>query len=177
MLSDLVSQSATRPYEAVLDLGCGSGLTGRQFVDKSRRITGVDLSREMLSRAGLLGIYDRLVESDLETHLWNTDERYDLVLCCDVFIYLGDLSGVFAGVHRVLQAGGSFAFTIEPCDADSGYDLLPTLRYAHSESYIRRLATEFKFHVRGIAEGALRDEDHRSVEGLAVHLERAQPEP
>jgi predicted TPR repeat methyltransferase len=97
------------------------------------------------------------------------------VLCCDTFIYVGDLSSVFAGVREVLAPGGSFGFTVEACEAEQGFELLPSLRYAHTERYIRQLADRHAFRFVGHREGPLRTEANVPVRGLAFHFANARP--
>jgi len=51
------------------------------------------------------------------------------------------LKPVFDAVVRLLKTGDIFAFTVEKTspDPDSGWKLLPSGRFAHSEEYIRSL--------------------------------------
>jgi predicted TPR repeat methyltransferase len=169
-LAALIMRSGGVPFESVLDLGCGTGLMGQAIAPIAHRITGVDLSTRMLDRAALTGAYVELVPGGVVDHLETTTARHDLVLACDVFNYFGELRPVFAGVRRVLRAGGGFAFTAESCEAEAGVDLLPSLRYAHSERHLRKLAVEHGFEVRSMERAALREEDGETVEGLIVHL-------
>ena len=170
LLADLLAGDRYAPFDAALDLGCGTGLMGVALGAAARRIDGVDLSARMLAEARKTGLYARLVLADLQQHLLRAKERYDLIVCCDAFIYIGDLQAVFAGARRVLTPQGSFGFTVESCDAELGYDLLPTLRFAHSEPSIRRLAAAHGFGVRGVAREVVRQQDEQPVEGLLVHL-------
>ncbi|HEY4069024.1 MAG TPA: methyltransferase domain-containing protein [Burkholderiaceae bacterium] len=157
-------------FDSVLDLGCGTGLMGQAIRPLARRLTGLDLSTQMLERAARTGAYARLVAGGLVEHLQTTDERFDLVLACDVFNYLGELRPVFAGARRVLTPGGGFAFTAEACEAEAGVDLLPSLRYAHSERHLRALAAEHGFKVRAMEKAALREQDGEPIDGLIFHL-------
>ena len=49
----------------ILDAGCGTGLSGLDFKQYARSLTGVDLSPEMLKLAKDRGIYDELLETEL----------------------------------------------------------------------------------------------------------------
>ena len=108
-----------RPFDAVLDLGCGTGLMGKALGRPARRLVGVDLSQQMLARAEQAALYDALVRDSLGHFLATTEERFDLVVCCEVFLYIGDLDAAFAGVRRVLRPGGGFLFSVEASDAAS----------------------------------------------------------
>ena len=172
VLTELITADRSAAFESALDLGCGSGLLGLQLAPHAGRIDGVDLSAEMLAKATQTGVYDRLTLADLQQHLQTSAQRYDLVACCDSFIYIGDLQAVFAGVRRVLDAQGHFAFTVESCEAELGYDLLPTLRFAHSEAFIRRLAAAQGLTVHAAARGVFRQQNDGPVEGLLFDLVR-----
>jgi predicted TPR repeat methyltransferase len=49
--------------------------------------------------------------------------------------------------------------------------LLPSLRYTHSESYVRELARRCGFSVREIVMAPLRHDQSLPVQGLYVYLE------
>src|SRR6185312_5869315 len=75
----------------ILDLGCGSGLAGTMIKPRAARLTGVDLSPEMIELSRARGIYDRLEVGEITAWLGQSDARYDLILSCDCLIYFGDL--------------------------------------------------------------------------------------
>jgi predicted TPR repeat methyltransferase len=162
---------AGRRYRAVLDLGCGSGLCGPLIQPLADAIDGVDLSRVMLQRAGELGVYRELLHADLVSFLTETTRSADLVLAADVFIYVGELSAVFESVRRILEPAGCFAFTVELLPEGQDVRLLPSLRYAHSESYVRRLAQTHGFKLRQLFTAPLRYDQLKPVQGLYVFLE------
>ena len=49
---------------------------------------------------------------------------------------MSDLAPIIAAIARVLAPDGLLAFTVET-HAGDGVKLLPTLRYAHGEAYVR----------------------------------------
>ncbi len=159
-------------FASALDLGCGSGLAGPLLRPLTQRLTGIDLSPRMVERAAATRRYDDLHVAELLGHLRSTAARHDLVVACDVFIYLGNLAPVFEAVARVLEAGGVFAFTVEAGEAEAGYDLLPTLRYAHSETYLRGLAQAHALRVARCARVPLREGHGEAIAGLVMHLYR-----
>jgi predicted TPR repeat methyltransferase len=111
-------------------------------------------------------------------YLQVTEDRYDLVVAADVFIYIGDLEPVFAGVSRVLSAGGVFCFSAETAGPDSGdFELLPSLRYAHAEAYLRRLAQSCGFAVAQVLHETLREDQRTDIAGMLVYHGRRTPAP
>jgi predicted TPR repeat methyltransferase len=164
-----------RRYGAVLDLGCGSGLCGSIIRPVADALDGVDLSGAMIEQARKLGIYRSLTQAELGQFLFACTGRYDLVLAGDVLTYVGDLSGVFRSVRRILNPGGRFALTLEraPEGANAGEDvrLQPSLRYAHSEAAVRRVAEASGFTVSTLFAAPLREDALHPLQGLYAYLD------
>lgn len=158
-----------RRFRRVLDLGCGTGLCCRQVKPVADEVDGVDLSAAMVEEARRTGAYRRLAHSDLAAFLEACSESYDLVLAGDVFIYVGDLAQVFRGVRRLLAEDGVFAFSVELA-AGSGFRLLSSLRYAHSDGYVQRLASENGLVVTQRFEAPIRYDQRRPVNGYFYYL-------
>ncbi len=154
---------------AVLDLGCGTGLSGAAFRDLAARLDGIDLSPAMIEKARARGFYDSLAVADIETAL--PAARYDLVLAADTLVYLGDLERTMRGATGALKPDGFFLFTVEKKEGE-GFELSPKRRWRHSESYLRGLAGANGVEVAGLLACTPRMEGGTPVEGLAVALRR-----
>ncbi|MBN8509132.1 MAG: F0F1 ATP synthase subunit gamma, partial [Burkholderiales bacterium] len=138
----------------------------------SGRIDGVDLSPPMLEQARRRGLYTALDAADLSEHLRRTPLRYDAVAAADVFIYVGALEPVFAGVARVLAPQGLFAFSVERADEADDFVLRPSLRYAHGERGLRALAGRHGFDVLAVEPGTIREDQRRPIDGLYLLLRK-----
>jgi predicted TPR repeat methyltransferase len=150
----------------VLDLGCGTGLGGMVFRDIARRLVGVDLSPKMVNKAKKRNIYDELMVGDVLAPVSAPGATFDLIIAVDVFIYIGDLSRVFAAAKTALRPGGLFAFSTEAEDNDNGAFVLRTSgRYAHTERYIRYLAGEAGLTEISVNRVVLRKEAGKAIEG------------
>jgi predicted TPR repeat methyltransferase len=165
-LADLHAQ----PFASALDLGCGTGLCGPLLRPIVRQLTGLDLSRAMLDQAAARGVYDQLVQADLVEHLQQTPERHDLVLAADVFIYVGELDAVFAGVVRMLRQGGVFCFSVEQASDDRPVALNAQLRYAHSLPYLQGLAQRHGLRLLHSVAEPIRQDRTQAIPGLYVYL-------
>ncbi len=164
-----------RGFRSALDLGCGTGLCAPYLKPLADKLTGVDLSRQMLRKAHALGLYDRVVHADIAAYLAQTDERHDLVTAADVFIYVGDLAPVFAALDKVLEPGGIFCFSAETAtDESADFELLPSLRYAHSERYLRGLAARHGLEVVRLVRAPIRDDQREAIAGMFVYLRRPE---
>lgn len=165
-LADMILPGATGLR--ILDLGCGTGLTGAVFRDMAAYIDGIDLSPLMIEKAKASGHYRNLAVADIEIWLNQSRSPSDLILAADTLVYLGALERVFKGAARQLSKGGHFLFTVEKGDAP--YELGPKRRWRHSADYIREAAEHCGFDVAGILDCSPRTEAGVPVPGLAVAL-------
>jgi predicted TPR repeat methyltransferase len=172
LLEPLQAQRGEARFRHALDLGCGTGLCGPLIKAMAERVDGIDLSAAMLAKARATGIYERLEQADLAEHLAQTDQRHDLVVAADVFIYVGALEAVFSGVQRVLEPGGAFCLSAEQASGDADFELLPSLRYAHSEPYLRSVAAQAGFEVERLVSQPIREDQRRPIPGLYAYLRR-----
>lgn len=100
------------PYAEVLDAGMGFGQYSwwmtRTF--PGWKITAADIKSEQVADCNAFftdaGVADtvKAVEADLVT--WNSNERYDLVLCVDVMEHIEEDRTVFSNFFRSLNPGG-----------------------------------------------------------------------
>ena len=155
----------------VLDLGCGTGLCGSMLRPLARTLVGVDLSPKMLAKARERGGYDELVCADVAAYLGGQPQRFDVGLSADVFVYIGDLSDVFAGMRQVLRPGGLFGFSVEAGDG-TDFILQPTHRFAHSAGYLRRLAAAQGFAIESLESRVIRTNRGIGVSGYLVVMRR-----
>lgn len=159
-----------RRFDAALDLGCGTGLTGVQLRPRVDVLDGVDLAPRMIEAARAKGVYDRLELAEVVEHLTETPVRYDLIVATDVLIYIGDLAPLFTAVRAALAGGGLFACSIERHD---GVDvrLAPTGRYQHSRAYVLGLAADHELDVLAFEPSEIRLEAGRFVPGWLFVLQ------
>jgi predicted TPR repeat methyltransferase len=163
-------RTSVRPFSAMLDAGCGTGLCGPLVRELCGSLVGVDLSTRMLHYAKRRGCYDELVTGELGAFMRSRPQAFDAILCADTLVYFGALAQPLAAAHESLRAGGPLVFTVEalvePDGADHRLDV--SGRYAHSETYLRRVLRESGFMVESIARQIVRQEVGRDVSAYLV---------
>ena len=166
-------QASGGGFASALDLGCGTGLCGPLLQGHVKRLTGIDLSAQMLARARATGAYQELAQADIQDYLGAaTGPHHDLVLSADVFIYVGALEAVFGGVNRVLQPGGIFCFSVEKAEDAVGVKLTRGLRYAHARHYLLDLAGQHGLDLVKVVEHPIRQDQGINIDGLFVYLSK-----
>ncbi|HOB66465.1 methyltransferase domain-containing protein [Ottowia sp.] len=131
----------------VLDLGCGTGLVGVCLGPLDGFIIGVDLSEAMIEKAAQHGVYARFHRVSVLDALRETPaDHYEAITCCDVLVYVGDLSEVIPNALRILKPGGHFLFSCETAQEDEPDMVLrATGRYAHKASAVQRWCEQAGF--------------------------------
>ena len=131
----------------VLDLGCGTGLVGVCLGRLDGYVIGVDLSEEMIRKAMRHNVYARFHNVNVLDALRDTpSEHYEAITCCDVLVYVGDLSEVIPNALRILKPEGHFVFSCESAAEDEADMVLrPTNRFAHKASAVQRWCEEAGF--------------------------------
>ncbi len=139
-------------YRDLLDLGCGTGLCGGLFTDRISNIVGVDISNVMLdmayNRIDKYGvkIFNKLLHQDMRDYLAETTQPFDVVLCINVLQHVGDLSGLFIAIDRVMKPGGFFALTFQSYPQAGNFGMIPAIqRFGHAPDYIAGLAQQAGF--------------------------------
>ncbi|GGD92863.1 methyltransferase [Rhizobium anhuiense] len=165
--------STGRRYDRAVDLGCGTGLLGPEIRGRVDRLEGFDLSQNMLVKAAEKQVYDCLAQADLSlapdlSGLFADAARHraDLVTAADVLMYLGNLESVFAIIGELAASGADIAFSVEDAGDGEGFHLAPSLRYAHSESYVRALLAGHGLQILATVKSVIRKDGGKPVSGI-----------
>ncbi len=161
------------PFKRMLDLGCGTGLTGEALRDMVDDITGMDLSENMVEIAHEKDIYETLYVAEVEDFLEdNDDDAFDLITATDVLPYLGALEPIFFGAAENMVEGGLLIFSSETLADDvlAGRPFMvgPHQRFAHAETYVRERLAATGFEVIEVTDINVRMQDGHPTPGHLV---------
>ncbi|GAA4359145.1 hypothetical protein GCM10023145_32590 [Angustibacter luteus] len=109
----LVEALMPRRGERALDIGCGKGAALfplAQAVGSSGRVTGIDLSPQMVAATAAVAEERGLRQVDVHVADASApdlaDKEYDVVASSLVLFFLPDPAAALAGWHRLLRPGG-----------------------------------------------------------------------
>lgn len=179
-LAEILSAIPDLHFSRMLDLGCGTGLSGMMLAELCDHATGVDISEKMVDMADERACYDALFVNEAVHFLdeWQkarlSEEGddyapFDLVVATDVLPYVGALEPLFAGVAANTSPGACFAFSSETMTdwelAGKHWRVTPNQRFAHSALYLKKLLAQHGFN------------RITTFEPITVRLEQGQPIP
>ena len=114
LVADRLAALIAARDSAVLDIGCGTGLVGRELAARGFSvIDGIDISPEMMAVARQKGGYRDFVCADLNARLPLADASYSGAICCGTFTSGHVRANCLEEVLRVLAPGAPFAFTVK----------------------------------------------------------------
>lgn len=160
--------------DRVLDLGCGTGLSGRALRDCAAHLTGVDLSERIVELAFDRDVYDELYVGEAVTFLREFEDEgpdkchWDLIVATDVFPYLGRVEPIVSAAASRLTEGGYFGFSTESMPESGPYAVGPNRRFVHAEAYIRQTLENTGFAVVAMDDITVRLEEGCPVAGHLV---------
>ena len=107
----------------ILELGCGTGYLYLEFLKRGYKITGVDLSAEMINVLGSripknCKKRSKLVVSDVESFAEIDDKKYSAIIVSALLHHLYDYESVIKKYCERLIPGGVFLIFFEPLKQD-----------------------------------------------------------
>src|SRR5262249_33106565 len=113
----LVSFAGIKPGAKVLDVGCGTGVVGLTAARLGARVTGADLTPELVAHAkensALMGVQAEWLQGDAEA-LPLPDASFDFVVSQFGHMFAPRPEVAIREMLRVLKRGGVIAFSTWP---------------------------------------------------------------
>lgn len=149
----LRTELAKIKFDYCLEIGCGSGKNTEWLLTKSKYITAVDLSDEMLAIAKKKIISDKVqfIEADITRNWVFVKEKYNLVCFSLVLEHIENLDNIFRKVSEVVISGGHVYIG----------ELHPFKQYTGSKARFdtdngQQIVTCFNHHISDFIQSAIR---------------------
>lgn len=155
----------------ILDLGCGTGLSGVALKPFAQRLDGIDLSPGMIGKARERQLYDSLQVAEVHDFLAGIDLEWDMIAAVDMLNYVGDLAPIFSAAAVRLALGGFLIGTLEKHET-GGVALTAKRRYAQGRDHLDAAAAQAGLEPVEISEEVLRTEGGAPVAGLIFVLRK-----
>ena len=133
-------------FDTALEVGCGTGKNTAWLVEKTRHITAIDLSDEMLAKAKekIKSNNVEFIQADIKNKWTFTSQLYDLVSFSLVLEHIQNLDPVFNEASKRLKPGGyvyigelhpfkQYAGTKARFDTDEGQQVVECYNHHVSE--------------------------------------------
>jgi len=131
----------------VIDLGCGTGLLGRELAGLGfETIDGIDYSPEMIERARATGIYRELWNADLNDPLDIVDGAYGAVAAMGVFSFGHVNAEALDEMCRIITPGGTLIIGVNEVFVDEN-TLVPKLERLEADGAISLEVREHGAHM------------------------------
>ena len=119
----------------------------------------------MIVEAEKKGLYDTLLNKELDKYLEETSSQYDAVIAAAVMIHFFDLESTFTLIRNSLKKDGKFIFSVFKGEKKDK-ELNSFLMYSHSDSYINTLADRLKFKINYKKSGVHEYQNGNPVDAL-----------
>ncbi|MFT4311109.1 MAG: class I SAM-dependent DNA methyltransferase [Candidatus Woesearchaeota archaeon] len=139
--SKLFELNALPKNAKILDLGCGTGLSGEPFLKKRCEVTGVDVSAKMLELAKNKG-YEQVFEEDVERINKLSLKEFDVAVMLGVMEFVEKPEKLFLKIKELLKPKGFFLLTI-PTKLNKK-SMLKHKNYTKKETYELIKKTNYK---------------------------------
>ena len=167
-------------FDKCLEIGCGTGKNTVWLAEKTKLLTAVDFSEEMLAKAKAKVQADHITFKQLDiTEAWNfTDDSYDLVTFSLVLEHIADLDFIFKEAKAVLKKGGyiyigelhpfkQYTGSKARFDTATGEQIVTC--YTHHISEFINIATQYGFAIEVVNE-FFDNDDKKEIPRLLVLL-------
>jgi predicted TPR repeat methyltransferase len=169
-VADLIKQIYPTLDCSILDLGCGTGLLGVYLGRPQGALVGVDLSSRMIEKAAKHNLYDKFHNVNLLDALSETPaEQYEVIVSCDVFVYIGDMTEAIKNAARILRPDGLLVFSFErAANTEAAFIFTSSQRYAHNKEVLVALCQQAGLIQIEAKASVIRQENEADVAGFIL---------
>lgn len=106
VLPNLLRVVDLKPHESLLELGCGQGFFVEAFAKTSKKVTGVDVGRALITKAKERGVSATFIVGSADDLAILKGQTFDVVTIILALQNMKQLSAVCKNIARLLAPGG-----------------------------------------------------------------------
>lgn len=154
ILPNLKRLVAAKKGDRILDLACGQGFFSREFALSGAKVSGIDISPELIAKAKVMSQSLKIDYRIAPAHELDgfEDAEFDKIVSVLAIQNIHNPDEVFKECDRVLAPKGSFflvlnhpAFRI-PTQSGWGWDEQNGLQFRRVDKYLSEFKTEIQMH-------------------------------
>ncbi|NDV42386.1 class I SAM-dependent DNA methyltransferase [Flagellimonas sediminis] len=108
----LLNMTSDSNFSNVIDLGCGTGYSTKHFHEKSKKLTGIDISTLSIKEAKSISPEINFVANSIEDYSKMTTEKYTLAISNMTFMDVTNLEKVIKSTSDILKLNAHLVLTI-----------------------------------------------------------------
>lgn len=183
-VAEILTRDAPGPYQRLLDLGCGTGLSGMMLQGLCSYAIGVDLSENMVDKSDERACYDELFVNEAVHFLeeWTKSQEpthlpFDLIVATDVLPYIGALEPLFDGIRANAEPKSRLIFSSETLSNEQmdgkQWRVTPNQRFAHTKTYLQEMCERASFgNITHFEDIIVRSDQGAPIPGYLVIADR-----
>jgi 2-polyprenyl-6-hydroxyphenyl methylase/3-demethylubiquinone-9 3-methyltransferase len=99
----------------VLDVGCGGGIFSESMARLNARVTGIDISKDIIliaqEHAKQEGLDIEYISSTIEHFEYDADRKFDVITCMELLEHVESPESVIKSTAKLLRPGGDIIFS------------------------------------------------------------------
>lgn len=152
ILPNLLRLVDPKPHDTILDLGCGQGFFAKQFAERGAKVTGVDISPELIKLAKKSAPKATFFTCSAEKLSPIADQSAHQAFSVLALQNIKDLSAVFKECSRVLKPNGHLSIVLNhpafriPKHSAWGWDDQTKTQYRRIDEYLSEITVPIDMH-------------------------------
>lgn len=153
ILPNMLRLMDPKQNDQILDLACGEGWFSEVLAKAGALVTGVDISKELISIAldkNIKGANFKIASADNLNFI--KDKSFDKAVCILSLQNIENIKDVISEAYRVLKTGGHFYIVLNhPCfripkESGWGFDDEQKIQYRRIDRYLSELKIPIQMH-------------------------------
>lgn len=152
ILPNILRLLGAKNAQTIVDLACGPGFFAREFAKTGARVTGIDISEELIAFAKREARRVEFFVASADQIPMIQDKSVDAVTIILALQNIENMAGVFAEAKRVLKPSGRLLLVLNhpafrvPKASEWGWDEERSVQYRRVDAYMSEARVKIEMH-------------------------------